>query len=231
MPTGGATTPMDACTAAQNSSLLDLAHSRFDTACQWLRSDQANAAAYGVAAGVAGALAAALITAAVEAGFWVAQLILAVLAAIAAAVALAFTILAIDAAANIGRTRGCWRMPRRSGVTPSQRSRVLAARIGPSSTQTISFAPNRAARQLGDHQSGGPCSGYLPFGWSRVNLGAQAHIPRSRRAVRGRGSVSLWTKSSGPVQFMSARFRGSWGGGSEKRVGPPNRTIGDARSA
>jgi hypothetical protein len=102
MPTGGAT-PMDACAAAQNSSLLDLAHSRFDTACQWLRSDQANAAAYGVAAGAAAAVCAALIVAAVEAGFWVAQLILAVLAAIAGAVALAFTILAADAAANIGR--------------------------------------------------------------------------------------------------------------------------------
>ncbi len=103
MPTGGATTPMDACAAAQNSSLLDLAHSRFDTACQWLRSDQANAAALGVAAGVAGGIAAALIGAAAAAGFWVAQLILIALAAIAAAVALALTILAIDAAANIGR--------------------------------------------------------------------------------------------------------------------------------
>jgi hypothetical protein len=102
-PFGVGATPRDACNAAQNSSVLDLARSRFDYACQLSRSDQANSTAYFAAAGVMAAIAGGFIAAAAIATFWVVQLILAVLAAIAAAVALILTALALAAAADVSR--------------------------------------------------------------------------------------------------------------------------------
>src|SRR5436190_18345745 len=99
----GGTTPREACDAAQNSSALALARSRFDYACQLMRSDQANSTAYFAAAGVMAAIAGGFIAAAAIASFWVVQLILAALAAIAAAVALILTALAVAAAADVSR--------------------------------------------------------------------------------------------------------------------------------
>lgn len=99
----GGTTPREACDAAQNSSALALARSRFDYACQLKRSDQANSTAYFAAAGVMAAIAGGFIAAAAIVEFWVAQLILAALAAIAAAVALILTALALAAAADANR--------------------------------------------------------------------------------------------------------------------------------
>jgi hypothetical protein len=102
-PFGAGTTPRDACDAAQNSYVLDLARSRFNYACQLLRSDQANVGAYSAAAATAATIAGGFIAAAALVSFWVAQLILAALAAVAAAVAIIFTALAFAAAADVSR--------------------------------------------------------------------------------------------------------------------------------
>jgi hypothetical protein len=105
-PTGGPgaapASPREACDAAQNSALLDLARARFNYACLWLRADQANFTAYTAGAtaawGVAGGLAAAAASTP-----WPANLVLAILAVIAAAIALALTLLAAFAASAVSQ--------------------------------------------------------------------------------------------------------------------------------
>lgn len=100
---GSTTTPQEMCVAAQNSAALSAARSSFESACAMLRSDQANVTVYVGAAAATQAAAAAFTAAAFATGLaWFVALGFAIAASITGALAIIFSILAGQAASNVG---------------------------------------------------------------------------------------------------------------------------------